>query len=148
MEKIFIIAEAGVNHNGSLNLAKRLVDAAIKAGADAVKFQSYKTAHLISKYGQKADYQKKTTGKSGSQLEMLRKLELSERAQCELFSYCRRKKIIFISSPFDLDSVGFLSKIGLNIFKIPSGEITNLPYLRKIGSLGKKIIMSTGMADL
>lgn len=148
MTKTFIIAEVGVNHNGSLDIAKRLVDAAIKAGADAVKFQSFKTANLASKYGQKAEYQKKTTGEAGSQLEMLRKLELSENAQRELFSYCRRKKIIFISSPFDLGSVGFLSKLGLNIFKIPSGEITNLPYLRKMGSLDKKIIMSTGMADL
>lgn len=148
MGKTFIIAEVGVNHNGSLNLAKRLVDAAINAGADAVKFQSFKTANLVSKHGQKTEYQKKTTGKSGSQLEMLSRLELSEKAQRELFSYCRRKRIYFISSPFDLDSMAFLDKLGLNIFKIPSGEITNLPYLRKIGSLGKKIIMSTGMADL
>lgn len=146
--KSFIIAEVGVNHNGSLNIAKRLVDAAIKTGADAVKFQSFITANLASKYGQKAEYQKKTTGKIGSQLEMLRKLELSEEAQRELFSYCRSKKIYFISSPFDLDSIDFLDKLGLNIFKIPSGEITNLPYLRKIGSLDKKVIMSTGMADL
>lgn len=148
MDKTFIIAEAGVNHNGSLNLAKKLIDAAIKAGADAVKFQSFKTANLVSKYGQKAEYQKKTTGGSMTQLEMLKKLELSEKAQRELFNYCRKKKIIFISSPFDLDSIDFLDKLGLNIFKIPSGEITNLPYLKKIGRIGKKVIMSTGMADL
>ncbi len=146
--KTFIIAEAGVNHNGSLELAKRLIDVAVEAGADAVKFQTFKAEKVVSRYAQKAEYQKQTTDASESQLDMIRRLELDEAAHKELFAYCRSKNIIFLSTPFDPDSIDLLNKLGLEIFKIPSGEITNLPYLRKIGALKKEIILSTGMADL
>ena len=146
--KTFIIAEAGVNHNGSLELAKKLIDVAAEVGADAVKFQAFKAEKSISIYAQKAEYQKQTTDASESQLDMVRKLELDENAHKELFAYSRSRGIQFLSSPFDLDSIDLLNKLGLEIFKIPSGEITNLPYMRKIGSLRKKIIISTGMADL
>lgn len=146
--KTFIIAEAGVNHNGSLELAKKLIDAAVEAGADAVKFQTFKADKIVSRYAQKADYQKQTTDASESQLDMIRKLELDEGAHKELFDYCRSKGIMFLSSPFDLEGIDLLASLGLTIFKIPSGEITNLPYLRKIGGLKKEIILSTGMADL
>lgn len=144
----FIIAEAGVNHNGSLVTAKELVDTAFDAGADAVKFQTFKADRLVSKYADKADYQKKTTNSSESQLEMIQKLELPALCQEELFNYCREKQIQFLSSPFDIESIEFLDSLGLNIFKIPSGEITNLPYLRKMGKLKKEVILSTGMANL
>jgi len=146
--KTFIIAEAGVNHNGSIDLAKQMIDVALEAGADAVKFQTFKTENLVSKNAPKADYQKITTGRSESQFEMIKKLELDENAHKILFAYCREKSIQFLSSPFDLDSIDLLNKLGMEIFKIPSGEITNLPYLRKIGGLKKKVILSTGMADL
>jgi len=146
--KTFIIAEAGVNHNGSIDLAKQMIDAALEAGADAVKFQTFKTENLVSKNAPKADYQKVSTGTSESQFEMIKKLELDENAHNILFAYCRKKSIQFLSSPFDLDSIDLLNKLGMEFFKIPSGEITNLPYLRKIGGLGKKVILSTGMADL
>lgn len=148
MRKVFIIAEAGVNHNGSLKIAKKLVDAAADSGADAVKFQTFNAESLVSKYAPKAGYQKISTGKRESQLEMIKRLELGLNAHKELLWYCRKKRVIFLSSPFDLDSIDILAALGLRIFKIPSGEITNLPYLRKIGSLRKEIIMSTGMADL
>lgn len=147
-KKVFIIAEAGVNHNGSLRIAKKLIDAAVKSGADAVKFQTFNAEAMVSKYAPKAMYQKKTMGKDESQLEMIKKLELDLNAHKELIRYCRVKKIMFLSSPFDLESIDFLVRMGLRTFKIPSGEITNLPYLRKIGSLRRKIIMSTGMATL
>ena len=146
--KTFIIAEAGVNHNGSLAIAKKLIDKAKKAGADAVKFQSFKASSLISKKAEKADYQKKLTARNESQYEMVKKLELDETSHIELINYCKRKKIKFLSSPFDLDSIDLLNKLGLEIFKIPSGEITNLPYLRKIGKLNKQIILYTGMSNL
>lgn len=146
--KVFIIAEAGVNHNGSLKTAKKMIDAAVSAGADAIKFQTFKAEALVSKTAKKAGYQLKTTNKKESQLEMLKKLELDENAHKELFAYCKKKKIMFLSSPFDLKSIDLLEKLGLRIFKIPSGEITNLPYLRKIGSLRKKVIISTGMANM
>jgi len=147
-QNTFIIAEAGVNHNGNIELAKKLIDVAVKAGADAVKFQSSKAGKSISIHAQKADYQKKTTDTSESQLDMIRKLELDEGAHEELLAYCRSRNIQFLSTPFDLDSIDLLNKLGLEIFKIPSGEIINLPYLRKIGALKKEIILSTGMADL
>jgi len=147
-KKVFIIAEAGVNHNGSLQIAKRLIDVALRSGADAVKFQSFNADRLLSRYVPKAAYQKKTTQRNESQFEMIRRLELSPSAHKELFNYCRRKKITFLSSPFDLGSIDLLDRLGLRIFKIPSGEITNLPYLRKIAALHKQIIISTGMADL
>jgi len=148
MNKTFIIAEAGVNHNGSLKLAKKMIDAAVVAGADAVKFQTFKAEKVISRYAPKAEYQKKTTTADESQLEMIKKLEMDAAAHRVLIDYCKKKNIRFLSTPFDLESIDLLNELGLNIFKIPSGEITNLPYLRKIGALKKEIILSTGMADL
>ncbi len=145
---IFIIAEAGVNHNGDINLARKLVDAAVSAGADAVKFQTFKAEKVISRYAPKAEYQTKTTPSSESQLEMVKKLELDDAAHRVLIDYCTEKGILFLSTPFDLDSIDLLHALKLSIFKIPSGEITNLPYLRKVGSLNKKIILSTGMSTL
>jgi len=145
---VFIIAEAGVNHNGSIELAKQLIDVASEAGADAVKFQTFKADTLVSKGAQKANYQKETTDAQESQYAMIKKLELDIDTHKELIAYCKEKNIMFLSTPFDLDSVDLLNDLGLLIFKIPSGEITNLPYLRKIGALGKKVILSTGMADI
>jgi N,N'-diacetyllegionaminate synthase len=147
-KKTFIVAEAGVNHNGNLDTAIKMVDAAVAAGADAVKFQTFRAEKVVAANAPKADYQKQTTGAAGSQLEMVRKLELNEAAHKKLFRYCKDKRIIFLSSPFDLESVDLLNGLGMQIFKIPSGEITNLPYLRKLGALKKELIMSTGMADL
>jgi N,N'-diacetyllegionaminate synthase len=146
--KTFIIAEAGVNHNGSLELAEKLVDAAAWAGSDAVKFQTFKAERLATKTSPKARYQMQSTVADESQIEMLRKLELDEESHKTLFDRAKDKGIQFISSAFDLESIEFLDALGVEIFKIPSGEITNLPYLRKIGSLGKKTIISTGMTDL
>lgn len=148
MKNVFIIAEAGVNHNGSQKLAQKLIDAAVKAGADAVKFQTFKAENLVSKSAQKAEYQKQTTSVEESQFEMIKKLELDVAVHKELMAYCQEKDIIFLSTPFDHDSIDLLNELGLEIFKIPSGEITNLPYLRHIGRLNKKIILSTGMANL
>ena len=146
--KVFIIAEAGVNHNGSLDLAKRLIEIAVDSGADAVKFQTFKAESLVSKNAQKADYQKQTTDASESQFDMIKKLELDVETHKELIAYCQEKDIMFLSTPFDHESIDLLSDLGLQIFKIPSGEITNLPYLRHIGSLGKKVVLSTGMSNL
>ncbi len=148
--KTFIIAEAGVNHNGSLELAKKMIDAAVGASADAVKFQTFKAEKVVSRYAPKAEYQKKTTTAEAdeSQLEMIKKLELDAAAHQTLIDYCKKKNIRFLSTPFDLESIDLLNELGLDIFKIPSGEITNMPYLRKIGSLKKEIILSTGMANL
>jgi N,N'-diacetyllegionaminate synthase len=145
---IFIIAEAGVNHNGSVELAKKLIDVAVRAGADAVKFQTFKTENLVSKSAQKAEYQKETTDKEESQFDMIKKLELNVETHAELISYCNDKNIMFLSTPFDLDSIDLLDNLKLPIFKIPSGEITNLPYLRKIGAIKKEVVLSTGMADI
>jgi len=145
---VFIIAEAGVNHNGSLELAKKLVDVAVEAGADAVKFQTFKAKNLVSKEAKKAKYQVKNTGNNESQYEMLKKLELGFDKFAELKEYCNEKGIMFLSTPFDFESIKFLNELGLEIFKIPSGEITNYPYLREIGKLKKRIILSTGMANL
>jgi N,N'-diacetyllegionaminate synthase len=145
---VFIIAEAGVNHNGSTVLAKKLIDVASRAGVDAVKFQTFKAENLVSKDAQKADYQKETTRSKESQYEMIKKLELDVDTHKELMSYCKEKNILFLSTPFDHDSIDMLSNLGLSIFKVPSGEITNLPYLRHIGSFNKEIILSTGMADM
>lgn len=147
-KKVFIIAEAGVNHNGSLEIAKKLVDAAKKAGADAVKFQTFQAEKVMSRYAQKADYQMTNTGTDESQLEMVKKLELPYEAFAELNKYCDKQGILFLSTPFDLDSIDFLESLALKIIKIPSGEITNLPYLIKIGKLKRKIILSTGMATM
>ena len=148
MKKVFIIAEAGVNHNGSVDLAKKLIDVASEAGADAVKFQTFKTENLVSINAQKAEYQKKTTSTEENQFEMIKKLELDVDTHKILLEYCNFKNIMFLSTPFDNDSVNLLDDLGLKIFKIPSGEITNLPYLEQIGKLNKQIILSTGMADI
>lgn len=149
MAKVLIIAEAGVNHNGDLELAKKLIDVAVDAGADIVKFQTGKAENVVSKFAQKAEYQIENTGNGAeSQLEMIQKLVLDDNAWPILIEYCKQKSISFLSTPFDLYSVDLLHKLGLEIFKIPSGEITNLPYLRKIGSFNKQVILSTGMANL
>jgi len=146
--KTFIIAEAGVNHNGSLELAKKLVDVAADASADAVKFQTFKTEKLVTKNAPKAPYQKQITNEYETQFKMIKKLELDLAAHKELYDYCSYKKIQFLSSPFDTMSIDLLNSLGVEIFKIPSCEITNLPYLRRIGSLKKPVLLSTGMADL
>lgn len=148
MKNVFIIAEAGVNHNGSLDLALQLVDAAAAAGVDAVKFQTFKAVKLVSKFAPKAEYQKATTGKDESQLEMIRRLELSPSDHKALLQHCQVRGIMFLSTPFDLESMDFLFSLGMSIFKIGSGELTNLPYLRKISSFGLPVILSTGMATL
>ena len=144
--KTFIIAEAGVNHNGNIEIAKKLIDVAVESKVDAVKFQTFKAEKLVSKMAQKAEYQKNNTNVGETQLEMLKKLELDVYSHIELMDYCRNKKIKFLSTPFDLDSIEILNGLGMDIFKIPSGEITNYPYLKKIGSLRKKVILSTGMS--
>lgn len=148
MKEVFIIAEAGVNHNGSIEIAKRLIEEAAKAGANAVKFQSFRAEKLVTKNAQKASYQKETTGNDEGQYEMIKRLELDYHKHEELMDYAKEKGILFLSSPFDLESIDLLERLGLEIFKIPSGEITNYPYLVKIASLRKKIILSTGMANL
>lgn len=148
MNKIFIIAEAGVNHNGSIEIAKKLVDAAVAAGADAVKFQTFKAEKLVCKNAQKAEYQMETTDKAESQFDMLKKLELTVDMHKQLISYCNQKGIMFLSTPFDIDSLEFLVQCGVDIIKIPSGEITNYPYLRAVGRTGKKVIISSGMSTL
>lgn len=148
MNKVFIIAEAGVNHNGDWEIAKKLVDAAVEAGADAVKFQTFKAEKLVCKNAEKAEYQKETTDKVESQFEMLKKLELTEEMHTRLLAYCKEKGILFLSTPFDVDSVDYLVGLGMEIMKIPSGEITNYPYLRKVAQTGKKVILSTGMSDI
>ena len=146
--KTFIIAEAGVNHNGSIELAYKLIDKARDGGADAVKFQSFKADKLVSSKAEKAEYQKQTTEVRESHYEMIKKLELSLDDHYKLIEYCKKVGIKFLSSPFDLDSIELLEELRLDIFKIPSGEIINLPYLRKIGKLNKNVILSTGMSDL
>lgn len=147
--KVLIIAEAGVNHNGDINLAKKLIDAAANAGVDYVKFQTFNSKKLASKNAQKASYQKENTNnQTESQLAMLQKLELSKEAHFELIDYCESKNIAFLSTGFDLGSIRFLNDLKMDLFKVPSGEITNLPYLRLIGGLNKPVIISTGMADM
>ena len=145
---VFIIAEAGVNHNGSIELAYKLIDVASASGADAVKFQTFKAENLVSINAQKAEYQKQATNQSESQFNMLKKLELDTNAHKKLIDYCKKKDIVFLSTPFDHESIDLLNELELQIFKIPSGEITNLTYLRHIGSLGKEVILSTGMSTL
>lgn len=144
----FIIAEAGVNHNGNTALAKKLIDAAIEAGADAVKFQTFKAENIVTPTAEKADYQKHTTGAGESQYEMIKKLELSETDFRDLSDYATEAGIIFLSTPFDEESVDLLDQIGVPAFKVPSGEITNFPLLKKIAQKSKPIILSTGMATL
>lgn len=144
----FIIAEAGVNHNGSFELAKQLVDKAVWAGVDCIKFQTFNSKNLVSKFAQKAEYQKKTTDSNESQLDMLRKLELSHEQFKKLQTYCNQKGIMFLSTPFDLESIDFLAELGVKVWKIPSGEITNYPFLRAIAKRKESVIMSTGMCTL
>lgn len=148
MNKVFIIAEAGVNHNGDINLAKKLVDAASDAGADAIKFQTFKAGSLVCKSAEKAEYQKENCEKNESQFDMLKKLELNIEMHKELKEYCSHKNIMFLSTPFDFESIDLLEELNISIYKIPSGEITNYPYLKKIANLKKKVIMSTGMCSL
>jgi len=149
MSRTIIIAEAGVNHNGDINTAKKLIDAAAEAGADYVKFQTFKASRLVSKDSKKADYQSINTGNSAEgQLEMLKKLELSEADHLLLIDYCKQKEIEFFSTAFDLDSLNFLKELGFKLFKIPSGEITNLPYLEKIAQIAEEVIISTGMSTM
>lgn len=147
-EKVLIIAEAGVNHNGNYDLAIKLIDEAKKAGADIVKFQTAVPELVMSKFAEKADYQKVSTGEGESQLAMAKKIHLPLDAYKSLQKYCNEVGIEFLSTPFDMVSIDVLIELNQRIFKIPSGEITNLPYLRKIGSLGTEIIISTGMANL
>lgn len=148
MGKTLIIAEAGDNHNGSRELAFQLIDKAVEAGADCVKFQTFITEEIISKRAEKAEYQKAATGSDESQYQMVKKLELSFDQFRELQKYAEERGITFLSTPFDIPSVEFLDSINIPCFKIPSGEITNLPYLIKIAETGRDVIMSTGMAEL
>ncbi|CZR10831.1 N-acetylneuraminate synthase [Trichococcus flocculiformis] len=148
MGKVFIIAEAGVNHNGDMEIAKKLIEEGAKAGVDAVKFQTFKAETLVAKSAKKAEYQKNTTDQEESQYEMLKKLELDYGVHEELMSYAKDKGVMFLSSAFDLESIDLLVELGLDLFKIPSGEITNLPYLRKIAQTNKKVVLSTGMSTL
>lgn len=148
-ERVFIIAEAGVNHNGDIRLAKQLVDAAYDAGADAVKFQTFNAERLVCMHASKARYQKETTSAGESQLAMLKRLELNEAQHRQLNAYCRRKNIVFMSTPFDEACADFLLNIlKMSLFKVPSGELTNGPYLAHVAALGKPLIVSTGMADM
>lgn len=144
----FIIAEAGVNHNGDITLAKRLVDAAADAGADAVKFQTFHADKVVTRTAEKAGYQKCSTSADESQFDMIKKLELPDDAFQELSDYAKKKKIIFLSTPFDDDSVDVLDRINIPAFKIPSGEITNFPLLKRIAEKKRTIILSTGMSSL
>ena len=148
MKKVIIIAEAGVNHNGSLDLAKKLVDKAKEAGADYVKFQTAKAEKVISTFAVQAEYQKKNTGTEESQLDMAKKIVLALSDFKELKAYCDQVGIKFMSTPFDPESIDLLVEIGMDYMKIPSGELTNLPYLRKIAKCGMPIIMSTGMCRI
>ncbi|RQO67582.1 N-acetylneuraminate synthase [Pedobacter sp. KBW06] len=145
MNQVLIIAEAGVNHNGSLDTAKKLIEVAAASKVDYVKFQTFKTSKLVTKAAVKADYQQANTKTDDSQFEMLQKLELSEQDHYALIEHCKVHNVKFLSTAFDLDSLDFLNKLGMDLFKIPSGEITNLPYLKAIGRLKKKVIVSTGM---
>jgi len=148
MRKILIIAEAGVNHNGKLKQAYKLVDIAKKSGADFVKFQTSIPELHISKFARKANYQLKNNKEENNQLQMVKKLILTYSEFKKIKKYCKKKKIEFLSTPFDLNSIDFLKNLGMKYFKIPSGEITNMPYLVKVGKLKKKIILSTGMASM
>ncbi|MDR6762498.1 N-acetylneuraminate synthase/N,N'-diacetyllegionaminate synthase [Flavobacterium sp. 2755] len=148
MSKVIIIAEAGVNHNGDINIAKKLIDAAVDAGVDYVKFQTFKADSLVSKSAKKAEYQSVNINDGDdSQYTMLKNLELSHENHLELMSYCREKNINFFSTAFDVEGINYLNKLGLNFFKIPSGEITNYPYLKAVALCGKPVILSTGMCS-
>lgn len=148
MQRTFIIAEAGVNHNGDIEIAKKMIDAASAAGADAVKFQTFKAERIVSINAPKAEYQIENTNNTESQYQMLKKLEIDKETHLELMEYCKEKNIMFLSTPFDIDSVHMLMELGIEIIKIPSGEITNLPYLREVARQKKKVILSTGMSNM
>lgn len=148
MSRVFVIAEAGVNHNGDIKIAKQLIDTASEVGADAVKFQTFQADSLVCRTAKKANYQLETTDKAETQYDMLKKLELTQQMHKELIEHCVKKNIMFLSTPFDLESIKLLSELGMQIYKIPSGEITNLPYLREIAKQHKKIILSTGMSSM
>lgn len=148
MSRVFVIAEAGVNHNGDIEIAKQLIDAASEAGADAVKFQTFQADSLVCRTAKKAEYQLETTDRTETQYDMLKKLELTPQMHRELIEHCIKRNIMFLSTPFDLESIKLLSELGMQIYKIPSGEITNLPYLREIAKQKKKIILSTGMSSM
>ena len=148
MSRTLIIAEAGVNHNGDMDLAKKLIDAAAEANVDYVKFQTFKSDKLVTKSAKRAAYQDENTQNKDSQYEMLKKLELTDDDHVFLKNYCQEKGIKFLSTGFDLDSLVYLNKLGVKLAKVPSGEITNLPYLEKIAELFPEIILSTGMADM
>ena len=143
-----VIAEAGVNHNGDLHLAKKLVDAAVDAGADVVKFQTFQASQLATQYAQQAVYQKKSLDKSESQLQMLKRFELQPQDYSVLTDYCQQRNIEFLSTAFDIESIDLITSLKLKRLKVPSGEITNLPYLRHIASKGKPVILSSGMSNL
>lgn len=146
---VLIIAEAGVNHNGSLKLAKQLIDRAVEAGVDIIKFQTFKSEKLVSKAARQAEYQQRNIGKEDEgQLAMLKKLELSQSGHEELISYCNERGIRFFSTAFDMDSIDYLHSLDMGLWKIPSGEITNYPYLRKIAQYKEPVILSTGMCEL
>ena len=148
MKRTLIIAEAGVNHNGDIAKAKALIDKGAEAGVDYVKFQTFKAEKLVTKQAQRASYQDKNTQNNDSQYEMLKKLELSQVLHQELMDYCNQKGVKFLSTGFDSESLVFLAQLGVTIAKIPSGEITNLPYLRQVASLFPEVILSTGMATI
>ncbi|WP_454989875.1 N-acetylneuraminate synthase [Capnocytophaga sputigena] len=148
MKRTLIIAEAGVNHNGDIAKAKALIDKGAEAGVDFVKFQTFKAGNLVTKQAKRAAYQDKNTQDNDSQYEMLKKLELSQAVHQELIDYCAQKGVQFLSTGFDFESLEFLAGLGITIAKIPSGEITNLPYLRKIATLFPEVILSTGMATI
>ena len=144
-----IIAEAGVNHNGDLTMAKKLIDAAVEAGVDYVKFQSFVAERLVSPIAKKAEYQLKNIGDGDdSQFNMLKKLELSHENHLELMNYCKERNVSFFSTAFDVEGLNYLNNLGLSIFKVPSGEITNFPYLRTLATFGKPVILSTGMSSI
>ena len=147
-EEVFVIAEAGVNHNGDLSIARRLIDVAVEAGADAVKFQSFKAESLVTPAAPKAEYQTRTTSTSESQFEMLRKLELSATDHGELSSYCRERGVLFLSTPFDEETADFLDTLPVPAFKISSGDLTNTQLLEHVARKKKPLILSTGMANL
>ena len=146
--KIIIIAEAGVNHNGDMAKAKALIDKGAEAGVDYVKFQTFKAGNLVTKQAKRAAYQDRNTQDNDTQYEMLKKLELSQAVHQELIDYCAQKGVQFLSTGFDIESLEFLARLGITIAKVPSGEITNLPYLRKVASLFPEVILSTGMATI
>jgi N,N'-diacetyllegionaminate synthase len=146
--KTLIIAEAGVNHNGDLALARQLIDVAADAGVDLVKFQTFSADRLVTEYAKKADYQVRTTGEDESQYAMIRRLELTREMHEELIAHCKLRGVGFFSTGFDIQSIDLLVELGLDCFKIPSGEITNLPYLRHVGAYAMSVILSTGMTNL